>query len=182
MNKWILLMFFAGVFSGCSSVSVNRDFDDSVDFPTLKTFAWQHVEQPKTKDSRIDNDLNDERIRNAVNTMLAAKAFRSVDRADADFLVAYFVDYQRKLSSGSVSIGMGRGSYGRHGGVGYSSGISESDQLILTLDILDPVDGKMIWRGVGTRSVYEGSNSAKSIKNINGLVEKILKVFPPNPR
>ena len=73
MNKWILLALSTGIISGCSSVSVNRDFDRSTDFSALKTFAWQHAEQPQTGDSQIDNDLNDERIRNAINTTLSAK-------------------------------------------------------------------------------------------------------------
>ena len=179
MNKWILLVLSVAVFSGCSSVSVSRDFDGSVDFSVLKTFAWQHAEQPQTGDPRIDNDLTDERIRNAVNTTLAAKGFRPVARADADFLVAYFVDHKRKLNSGSVSVGMGRGSSGRYGGVGYNTGVSEYDQVILTLDILNPSDGKMVWRGVGSRSTYEGSNPAKSTQIVNESVEKILKKFPP---
>ncbi len=179
MKKRLLLVVSAGLLAGCSSVSVHRDFDGSTDFASLKTFAWQHADQPQTGDPRIDNDLNDERIRNAVNTTLVAKGFRLVDRAEADFWVAYFIDHQRKLSSGSVSVGVGRGSRGRHGGVGYSSGVSEYDQAILTLDILDPTDGKMVWRGVGTRSSYKGSNPAKSIRIINETVEKILKKFPP---
>ena len=182
MAKWMLLALSAGILSGCSSVSVNRDFDASVDFNVLKTFAWQHAEQPQTDDPRIDNDLNDERIRNAVNATLAAKGFRSADRDGADFWVVYFVEHQRKLNSGSMSVSMGRGSYGRYGGVGYNTGVSEYDQAILTIDILNPSDGKMVWRGVGSRSSYEGSNPAKSTQIVNEAVAKILKKFPPKKR
>ena len=182
MKKLLLLALSTGVLSGCSSISVSRDFDASTDFSALKTFAWQHAEQPQTGDPRLDNDLNDERIRNAVNATLAAKGFRPVGRDDADFLVAYFTDHQRKLSSGSVSVGVGRGSSGRHGGVGYSSGVSDYDQATLTLDILNSSDEKMVWRGVGSRSSYEGSNPAKSVRIINESVEKILAKFPPKKR
>jgi len=179
MKKTVLLAVSAGFLVGCSSVSVNRDYDTTVNFSNLKTFAWQHADQPETGDPRIDNDLNDERIRNAINETLATKGFQLVKKADADFLVAYFVEHQRKLSSGSVSVGMGRSSYGRHGGVGYSTGVSEYDQAILTVDILNPADRKMIWRGVGSRATYEGSNPKKSTKIVNEAVSKILKKFPP---
>ncbi len=182
MKKTVLLAVFAGFLFGCSSVSVNRDYDTTVDFAGLKTFVWQHEGQPQTGDPKIDNDLNDERIRNAVDATLVPKGFQSVARADADFLVAYFVDYKRKLSSGSVSVGMGRGSYGRHGGVGYSTGVSEYDQASLAIDILDPKDGKMIWRGVGFRAAYDGSNPQKSTKIVNESVAKILKKFPPQKK
>lgn len=179
MKKLLLLALSAGLLAGCSSVSVNRDYDTSADFSSLKTFAWQHTEQIKTGDPRIDNDLHDERIRKAINQSLAAKGFQQADRAEADFLVAYFIEYKRKLSSSSVSVGMGRGSYGRYGGVGYNTGVSEYDQSSLTIDVIAPADEKMIWRGVGTRSSYEGSSPEKMTKIVNESVAKILKKFPP---
>lgn len=182
MKKIVLLAVSITLLAGCSSISVNRDYDTSVNFYNLKTFAWQHAEQPETGDPRIDNDLNNERIRTAVDATLATKGFRPAERAHADFLVAYFVEHQRKLSSGSVSVGMGRSSYGRHGGVGYSTGVSEYDQAILTIDMLNPTNEKMIWRGVGARSTYEGSNPKKSTKIVNEAVSKILKKFPPKKK
>jgi hypothetical protein len=182
MKKLLFLAVFIGLLVGCSSVSVKRDFDAGTDFRPLKTFAWQHDEQPETGNPQIDNDLNDERIRAAVKTTLVAKGFRPASRADADVLVAYFMDHKRTLSSGSVSVGMGRSSYGRHGSVGYSTGVSEYDQAILTLDILNPEDERMIWRGVGSRATYTGSSPKKSIKIINEAVEKILKKFPPKQK
>ena len=182
MKKLLLLAVSVGILTGCSSVSVKRDFDKDMDFTSLKTFAWQHAEQPQTGNPQIDNDLNDERIRNAINATLSSKGFEITKSAEADFLVAYFVDHQRKLSSSSVSMGMGRGSAGRYGGVGYHTGVSEYEQANLTIDMIDQKTEKMIWRGVGARSVYEGSNPQKSTKIINEAVAKILKKFPPKKK
>lgn len=182
IEKWLFLTVSAGLLAGCSSVSVKRDFDTATDFSPLKTFAWQHEDQPETGNPQIDNDLNDERIRAAAEATLVAKGFRPATRDDADFLAAYFVDHKRTLSSGSASVGVGRSSYGRHGSVGYSTGISEYDQAILTIDILDPTDERMIWRGVGSRATYTGSSPKKSIKIINDSVAKILKKFPPQSK
>ncbi|MEN8256091.1 MAG: DUF4136 domain-containing protein [Verrucomicrobiota bacterium] len=179
MKKVLLLSVFAGFLAGCSSLSVSRDYDTDADFSGLKTFAWKHAEQPETGDPRIDNDLNDERIRKAVNETLSAKGFQRTDLADADFLVAYFVEYKRKLNSGSLSLGFGGGSYGRFGGVGYNTGVSEYDQVGLTIDMIDPVNEKTIWRGVGSRAAYDGSSPEKTTKIVNESVSKILKKFPP---
>ncbi|MEN8254826.1 MAG: DUF4136 domain-containing protein [Verrucomicrobiota bacterium] len=179
MKKLLLLVVSAGFLAGCSSISVSRDYDTTADFSGLKTFAWQHAEQPKTGDPRIDNDLHDERIRAAVNENLAAKGFQPGDRANADFMVVYFVEYKRKLSSGSISFGLGGGSYGRYGGVGYNTGVSEYDQSCLTIDMVNPADEKMIWRGVGSRSAYDGSSPEKTTEIVNASVAKILKRFPP---
>ena len=177
MKKLLLLALSSGLLVGCSSVSVSRDYDTATDFSSLKTFAWQHAEQPLTGNPRIDNDLNDVRIRRAVATVLSAKGFQPSARAEATFLVAYFVDYKRKLDSSSFSFGLGTGGHGRYGGVGYNTGISEHEEGNLTIDILDATE-QMIWRGVGTRSVYGGSDPEKATRLVNHAVEKILKKFP----
>ena len=179
MNKLLSWAAAAALLTGCSSTSVRRDYDTSTDFSSLKTYAWQHAEQPQTGDPRIDNDLRDERVRQAVDRTLAAKGFRPAERDAADFLVAYYVEYQRKLNSSSVSVGMGRSSYGRYGGMGYSTGVSEYEQANLIIDIIDPDGDKTIWRGVGSRTAYSGSSPKKMTKIANESVAKILKKFPP---
>ena len=119
---------------GEALLEICRDYNTSVDFLNLRTFARKFEQQPETGDPQID--------------------------------------HKRTLSSGSVSVGMGRGSYGRYGGVGYNTGVSECDQAILTIDILSPADEKIIWRGVGSRSAYAGSSPAKATKIVNESVSK----------
>lgn len=182
MRSLFFVVLIAGLIAGCSSVSVQQDFDTSVDFSSLKSFAWLHTEQPQIGDPRIDNDLNDKRIRSAVNSALLTKGVQEADRAQADFMVVYYIDYKRKLSSGSVSVGVGRGSYGRYGSAGLSSGVSEYEQGLLTIDILDPNNEKMIWRGVGTRTISESSSPQKTVEIFNEVVDKILEKFPPKQK
>lgn len=182
MRDLFFVVLIAGLIAGCSSVSVQQDFDTSVDFLNLKSFAWLHAEQPQVGDPRVDNDLNDKRIRTAVNSALLAKGLQGVDRTQADFMVVYYIDYKRKLSTGSVSVGVGRGGYGRYGSAGLSSGVSEYEQGLLTIDILDPGNEKMIWRGVGTRTISESSNPEKTVEIFNEMVDKILEKFPPEQK
>jgi hypothetical protein len=54
MKKLLVLVLSSGILSGCSSVTVNRDFDPTTDFRQLKTFAWQHGQQP---DAEIHHGL-----------------------------------------------------------------------------------------------------------------------------
>ncbi len=165
--------------AGCSSVSVTRDYDDSVDFLSLKTFAWQHATQPETGNPRIDNDLMDERVRSAVDAQLAEKGFLLVPKEEADYLVAYFVEYKQRIGGSSVSFGVGGSNHGRYGGVGYNTAVSDYDEGHLTIDIIDPASDKNIWRGVGRRTTYEGSSPKKMTKIINTSVSRILGKFPP---
>ena len=142
----VLAAFFL---TGCSSVLVKRDYEPTTDFSALKSFAWQYSEQPKSDDPGIDNDLNNERIRDAINATLQGKGFQLVESGTSDFLVGYFVENKRTLSSSSASVGVGRSSAGRYGSVGYDGGVSEYDQAILTIDIMNPSDQKnnMAWCG-----------------------------------
>jgi hypothetical protein len=165
--------------AGCSSVSVTRDYDDSADFTILKTFAWQHATQPEIGNPRIDNDLMDDRVRSAVDVQLAEKEFMLVPKEEADFLVAYFFEYQQRIGGSSVSMSAGRSSYGRYGGVGYNTSVSDYEEGYLTIDIIDPASSKNIWRGVGRRTTYEGSSPKKMTKIVNTAVSRILGKFPP---
>lgn len=177
--KYVLCLAASVLLAGCSSVSVTRDYDASADFSKLRRFAWQHDAQPETGSPRIDNDLMDERVRRAVDAELAEKGFRLVPREEADFLVAYYVEYKQRIGGSSVSMSAGRGSYGRYGGVGYNTTISEYDEGYLTIDIIDPASGRNIWRGVGRRTSYEGSSPKKMTKIVNTSVSRILAKFPP---
>jgi hypothetical protein len=178
--KYILcLAALVFLLAGCSSVSVTRDYDASADFSILKTFAWQHATQPEIGNPRIDNDLMDERVRSAVDALLAENGFVLVPKEEADFLVAYFVEYKQRIGSSSVSMSAGRGSYGRYGGVGYNTSVSDYDEGYLTIDIIDPASGRNVWRGVGRRTTYEGSSPKKMTKIVNTAVSRILGKFPP---
>lgn len=184
MNKRAFL--FSGsvvLLAGCSSVSVNRDYDSTFNFSALKTYAWQHDVQPETGNPRLDNDLNDRRVRSAVDQELRAKGFVMVDKEKADFLVVYYMDYQQRIdsSSGSLSVGMGRSSYGRAGSVGYNTGgsVSDYEEAQLTIDFINPANEQMIWRGRGRRRASSTSKPEKITANTNDAVKRILKAFPP---
>ena len=179
MKHVLCLAASALLLAGCSSVSVTRDYDASADFSNLKTFAWQHAMQPETGNPRIDNDLMDERVRRAVNAELAEKGFRPVPKDEADFLIAYFVEYKQRIGGSSVSMSAGRSSYGRYGGVGYNTTVSDYTEGHLTIDIIDPASDRNIWRGVGRRTTYEGSSPKKMTKIVNTSDSRILAKFPP---
>lgn len=180
MARSILLILVTLFFlASCSSVSVQKDFDPSFDFSALRTFAWQTAAQPQTGDPKVDNDLRDGRIRNAVVEVMRDKGLKEVDAAEADLLLAYYVSFERRLDSSSVSVGFGRGSYGRYGGAGLSSGVTEYEQGRLTIDIINPDDDKTIWRGEGTRVVSGKAKPQEMEKKIREAVQKILKEFPP---
>lgn len=175
-----LFLVVVWVLSGCSSVRVVRDYDREASFKHLQRFSWEHVQQPKTGHPRIDNELVDRRIRAAVEASLQSKGFERVSRNDEDFRVAYYIEFKRKLGGSSLSLGLGFGGYGRYGGgVGYGTGRSDYEVGILIIDIIDARSNEVIWRGSGSRVLYEGSDPDKATRIVNEAVDKILGYFPP---
>jgi hypothetical protein len=55
------------------------------------------------------------------------------------------------------------------------------DQGALFVDVLNPVNGSLFWRGNGTDIIAEHSDQRKRRKKIREAVEKILGQFPPKP-
>jgi hypothetical protein len=169
--------------AGCSSVSVRTDYDETADFSALKTYAWKFAEQPETGDPRIDNDLLDSRIRTAIDSTLAARNFQCSEESEVDFQISYFMDYERRIGGSRTSFGAGAGSRGGYGGsVGYNTMIYDYEQGSLTIDIIDAESGKTIWRGVGARAAYSGSNPDQITKITNESVARIFKKFPPTKK
>lgn len=181
-----ICLSMVGALAGCSSVSVDRDYDAAFDFSSLKTYAWQHEEQPETGVPKIDNDLNDNRIRKAIEADLNGKGIQQVEKSEADFLMAYFMDFQQRIdgSGSTVSFGVGQSSAGRAGSVGWNSGstISDYEEAQLMIDILDPESEETIWRGRGRRRSSGSSKPEKITERVNDAVTRILKKFPPKQK
>ncbi len=54
--------------------------------------------------------------------------------------------------------------------------VSYYEQGTLVIDIVDPVDKELAWRGIATGIVREGGRSQKELDEI---VSKVLRTFPP---
>lgn len=168
------------VVSGCSSISVRRDFDAATDFSTFETYAWQHADQPRTGNPRIDDDLLDQRIRDAIDQTLSGKGYVRGNREDADLLVTYHLQYRQRITGTSIGFGMGVGTYGNHGSMGYTTSISDYDEGHLTIDLISRDTMKSVWRGVGVRGTYAASSPEKITRIVNQAVGRILSDFPPH--
>ncbi|MBC2712234.1 MAG: DUF4136 domain-containing protein [Desulfosarcina sp.] len=180
---WIAIVVTTLVVMGCSGVKVSQDYDPATDFKSMKTFRWAVETQEKTGDPRIDNPLQDTRIRAAVERLLTEKGFiKSADGAPT-FLIRYQYVLRQKIESDGTSggIGFGIGSSGRHGGIAIGTGnsVREYDEGSLVIDLVDTASDALLWRGTGTQRFTEYDDPAKTTGDINALVEKILAQFPP---
>ena len=161
---WILLSLIA-VAIGCSSYRVSHDYDTGADLAGLRTYDWmpQPLEAPGGGDG---NSLIDGRVKNAVNTQLAARGVRR-DSQNPDFLIAYQVSTKDRVRVRNYTF------------------ISDKkfetyEDGALVLDFVAPNGKDLLWRGVAERTLDSNPTPEKIDKRINEAVEKILEGFPPN--
>ena len=184
-------MFLILAVSGCSSMTVNSDYDPAQSFRGLKTYAWIPGGRKPTGDPRIDNNtLLDSRVRRAVDSELAANGFNKVSGGKPDFWVVYHVTLDKKsdvtLLNSYYGYGPGWGhSYGhRYRPYGWAGPaetyVYQYDEGTLILDIIEPETRKLMWRGHATDEVQFSDSLGKKEAHINEAVRRILASFPPN--
>jgi len=174
MQKVILaLVGMTLVFAGMASAQqVKTDYDRSANFALYKTYSWEHIE---TRDP-----LNVDRIKNAVNAVLAARGWTLVDSgADVAVLAMEITRDQQTLDTFYDGFGGGWG-WRRFGGGGFGEATTTTDTYkvgTVVVDLFATKTKQLIWRGAASDTL--SNNSDKNIKNLNESVDKMFKHFPP---
>ncbi len=174
--------------AGCTTLTVQTDYDTSYDFSTLKTYAWLEG-KPPSNDIRINNSLIINRVVNAVNHNLQAKGYRLVDKDKADFFVNWFGGIENKIQQETIDTYYGYlGYYAPTWGYrGYWPGYLrtytyEYQEGTLIVDIADSKSKQLIWRGTGQDYIDKTETPEQITANINHTIAKILEGFPPGNR
>ncbi len=184
-----IVIVMAALVAGCSTIETSYDFDPKAKFTGLKTYKWLDKPQKLTGDPRIDgNTILANRIHEAVDTELSARGFRKVS-SDPDFLVAYHVslDKRRSVQTLNSYYGYGPGwgyGYGASYRPGYWGGAPETyvyeyEEGTLILDIVNPENKELIWRGSAQDEVNFKSTPEKDQTQLNEAVQQMLENFPP---
>ena len=173
MKKTRLYLSLAGLiiltgifFVGCATISVNQDYDPAYDFSKLKTYGFI----PITSEAGIDQ-LNADRLGEAIKTNLTAKGFTLDEKAD--FGVALFFTKSTKTditTTGGYGYGYG---YGYRGYGGYTD-VYQYDEGTLVVDFIDMAENKLIWRGIGSGVMSDNPSVEERTANINYAISEIL--------
>jgi Domain of unknown function (DUF4136) len=172
-----LLFFAAVIMASCSSVKVAYDFDKQADFTKYKTYAFTQ----ESLNLGIEQ-LNRDRLINAVETELAAKGFTKSESPDV--LIDMHITAKKRTEAVANTTGTGgyRG-YGRYGyGGGFSTTTVDYNEYIdgtLLINMVDKSTEKIAWQGRGTRTLDEDASAAKRESNINYAVKQIFTNYPP---
>lgn len=178
------LVLAALCLAGCNINPVVTDYDPARDFSGLSTYAWLPETERKAVDPVVDSGLLGERVRAAVNQGLMAKAFREVAYdAKPSFLVTYHAAEDIRYDVDTFYGHYGYYPWWRHDRFGYGFGaetqVREYKAGTLVIDIIDPRDRKLMWRGQLERRVIEQATPEERTLRVNAAVAEILRNFPP---
>jgi hypothetical protein len=85
------------VASGCASLQVRTDFDQSASFEQFTTYEWVGKDLSAAGDPVFDSPLFSRRLLHAVDSALGSIGYRRVDSGEADFRVSYSVSTEEKV-------------------------------------------------------------------------------------
>ncbi len=155
---------------------VKTDYDRSANFSQYKTYSWEKVQ---TKDQ-----LWVDRIKEAVNTALAAKGLTPVESGGDMAIVAIeMTKNQQTLNTFYDGFGGGWGWRRGAGFGGFGDATTTTDTYkvgTLVVDLFDAHAKKLIWRGSASDTLSDKSD--KNIKNLDKGVQKMFDHFPPGQK
>ncbi len=169
----ILPVYFAILAMGlasCSGLKVVQDHDSSIDFNSYQTYNFT-----PSADSIPINQLNKRRLFNAISAEMNESGIRWA--ADPDIFVHVHMLMKGKTKT-NVSYGQGE-TYDL--GSGFSTtymDYSEFSEGSLFFDIIDSKRKQLVWSGKVTSDIKD--SNTRSEKDINKIVQKVFKNFPPH--
>jgi hypothetical protein len=163
----IPLLLVALVFGGCSSLSYDSAYDETVDFATYSTFNF--MESPE--DATSYGSLLKQRIDRSIENEMTARGITKAD--NPDLYVVYHLNVERRITGATINNwGYGWGGWGYGGTVNYN----EYEEGTVFLDIVDAEQKQVVWRGTVNGAV---SGKEPSQEKIDEVVGKLLAPFPP---
>src|ERR1700704_2915815 len=175
-----LILFLA--ISCAFGQDVRYNFDKDINFSKFKTYKWVIL-----KDAPTANDLVTKQLKDAVDAELATKGLTKVSDDSANLFIGYQagVGQEKQFTSFSSDWGYGGGWYrgGWYGGAGGMSTTTGQTSTIyvgqLAVDMYDPANHDLIWRGVASKTINPKAKPEKQEKNLGKAVRKLLKNYPP---
>lgn len=176
MKKFLVIPVLLA-FMACSTVKVGYDYDRQADFSKYKTYTISG-ETMKMSLNQLDRD----RIINAVNTEMGVKGFAKADNPDVILDIRVKGHEVRTATATTSGMPYGFG-YGRWGyGGGFSTTMVNYDKYIegtIFITLVDKATEKIIWQGTGTKTMDEKASPQKREERFNDAVKQIFANYPP---
>lgn len=183
MEKRIIAGLMAALFfmlANCgSSIKVRYDYDTEENFERFKSFDFMQISYRQNVDREVLK-----KIKSEITTNLKSKGF-SQETENPDLLIAVHPSVKEGINVSDWGYGYAPySSYWR--GYGYWGGgridVYTFEEGTLVIDVVDPKEEQMIWRGIAKANLPEYATSERIDQLASDAVAKILENFPPPPK
>ncbi len=173
--KKLVVLIISFAFLGCSTIKVTYDYDKQADFSKYKTYSFSE----SVNDLGV-GDLNRDRMIKAVENEMAAKGF--TESSDPDLVVDMHIKAKQMVDATATTTGYGgRWRYGYGGGFSTTQvSYNEYTEGTLFINLVDMSTEKIVWQGIGTKTLDESANAQKREDNINYAIQQIFTNYPPS--
>jgi len=178
-------MLFAGLLFVVASAygqDVHYNYDRGTNFSSYKTYQWVDLPGPG---GAVPDQLIDRDIKRAVDEQLTQKGLTRVEK-DADLMVGYHVILHEEKGINLSALGTGGGPWGGGWGGwgGWDSGTVTGQTStipvgMLLVDLFDPAQKQLIWRGDASKTLDLKKDPDKNYKNLQKAMTKLFKNYPP---
>lgn len=160
---------------------VRYNFASGQDFSKYKTYKWVQIEGAQKL-----NQMVDQQIKEAIDAELAKKGLTKTDADSANLMIGYqaAIGQEKQFTSYNTDWGYGPGWRGGWygGGMGSSMTTGQTSTIYigqLGLDMYDPAEKKLVWRGTASKTIDAKAKPDKQKKNLAKAMAKLLKNYPP---
>lgn len=151
---------------------VHYNYDRSANFATYRTYQWVDIPGGAVPDPLIDRA-----IKQAADEQLAQKGLTKVEN-NADLYIGYqvVINLEKSISLWSTNDGPWGGGWGGRSVQGQTSTIPVG---ILLMDLYDVGKKQLVWRGDAVKTIDLKEDPDKNYKNLQKVMAKLLKNYPP---
>ena len=179
-QRLFIMLICLGLAACAATSNVMVDYDTEADFTKFRAYDWLEA------DSKVEEGFDPliaQRVQEALKTELFSAGFNEA-KGKPDVLVRYQVAthtrQEEPKSSGSVGFG---GSSGGNSAMGLSLSFPIGDKAVvkeanLVIDLVDPADKKLKWRGSKIIKISEESPEEITAV-IDAAVAEIFGFYPP---
>ena len=158
----IAFLLVAALLAGCSDITVTSHYGPEVKLSRLgSTYSWAPPSPSGAADRSLGGAEFQQAVQSALEQQLAAKGFKATPEGAVDF----WVDYRlaKKLENDTSVVPSGEAYM----------------EISLTLDVISPGTGKLIWRGVAKARINNSNPPDVRKQRLVQAVRELMKTFPP---
>ncbi|MFT5730102.1 MAG: hypothetical protein ACI8PB_004277 [Desulforhopalus sp.] len=183
MKSFILSILFMLMLSACGSVNVQTEIGAGADFAKLGSFGWLEKGDVALDGVEVRNPDVDKWVKASVEKQLQSKGYKKATNNQPDFLVSWIGAIEKKVKVDSIehfysSYGYGPVAAGMPLEAKKGDTVREYEEGTILLDVLDPINHTMLWRGRGTDRLLQGMEKGDAALYVDRVVKNILKTFP----